>query len=61
MWFSIIFRSLVDVGGSLILVEFNKFFRAVGLGGLVRYTININRKFRLVDSSGFLGSNFRSK
>jgi len=44
MWFSIISRFLVDVGGILRLVE---------LGRLFRYRVDVSRNFRLVNPSGF--------
>ena len=53
MWFSIIFRFLVDVSGNLILVEFSGILRLVELGGLLRYRVNISGNFRLVDSGKF--------
>ena len=53
MWFGIIFKSLVDVSGNYISVEFNKILRLVELGRLLRYIIDVNRNFRLVDSGGF--------
>ena len=48
-----IFRSLIDISRSLILVEFGKISRLVELGRLLRYKIDISRNFRLVDPSGF--------
>ena len=53
MWFSIIFRFLVDVSGNLILVEFSRILKLVELGGLLKYRVDISRNFRLVDSSRF--------
>ena len=59
MWFSIISRFLVDVGGILILVEFGRILRLVELGGLFRYRVDVSGNFRLVDSSGFFRFWFR--
>ena len=44
MWFSIIFRSLVDIGRNLISVEFS---------GFLGRRVDISRNLRLVDLSGF--------
>ena len=52
MDFSGISRSLVDISGNLILVEFSRIPRLVESGRFLRY-IYISRKFRLVGPSGF--------
>ena len=44
------FKSLIDIGGSLILAE---------LDGLLRYRVDVNRNFGLVDLSGFFRFQFR--
>ena len=43
----------MDVSGILILAEFSKILRLVGLGGLFRYKVDISRNFRLVGFGGF--------
>ena len=48
-----IFRSLVDVGGNLIFVEFSGILRLVESGRFLRRGVNISRNLRLVDLSGF--------
>ena len=48
------FKSLVDVVGYLILVEFSGIIRLVEFSGFLRCGVNINRNFRLMDFSGFL-------
>jgi len=53
MWFSIIFRFLVDVSRNLISVEFSKILRLVKFGRILRYRVDINRNFRLVDPGRF--------
>jgi len=62
VWFSIIFRFLVDISGNLILVEFGEILglvefsgilMLVELGGLFGYRVDISGNFRLVDPSGF--------
>jgi len=53
MGFSGIFKSLMDISGSLTLVEFSKIPRLVDLGGLLRYRVDISRNFRLVDLNRF--------
>ena len=50
--FSGISRSLVDISGNLILVEFSGIPKLVKSGGFLRY-INFSRNFRLVNPSGF--------
>ena len=52
MDFSGISRSLVDISGNLILVEFGRIPRLVELGGFLGYAY-ISGNFRLVGSSGF--------
>jgi len=51
----VIFRSLVDISGNLILIEFSGIFGLVELGGLLRYRVDISGNFRLVNSGGFFG------
>ena len=41
------------VSGNLILVEFGRILGLVELGGLLRYRVDINRNFRLVDPGRF--------
>ena len=52
MDFSRISRSLVDISGNLILVEFGRIPRLVKLGGFLGY-VYVSRNFRLVGPSGF--------
>jgi len=59
MWFGIISRFLVDVGGILMLVEFGGILGLVELGGLFRYRVDFSRNFRLVDFSRFFRFRFR--
>ena len=53
MWFSVISRSLVDVGGNLILAEFSRILKLVELSGFLRYLVDIHRNLRLVDPNRF--------
>ena len=46
-------RSLVDISGIFILVEFSRILRLVESGGFLRCKVDINRNLRLVDFSGF--------
>ena len=48
-----IFRSLVDVSGNLILVEFSRILRLVESSGFLRRGVVITRNLRLVDLSRF--------
>ena len=48
-----IFRSLVDVGGNLIFIEFSGILRLVESGGFLRRRVDIGGNLRLVDLSGF--------
>ena len=50
--FSGISRSLVDISGNLIFVEFGRIPRLVESGGFLRY-IDFGRNFRLVGPSRF--------
>ena len=52
MDFSRISRSLVDIGGNLILVEFGRIPRLVESSKFLRY-VYISRNFRLVGPSRF--------
>ena len=52
MDFSGIFRSLVDISGNLILVEFSRIPRLVESGGFLGY-VYVSGNFRLVGPSGF--------
>jgi len=51
----VIFGSLVDVSGNLMLVEFSGIFGLVELGEFLKYKVDISGNFRLVDSGGFFG------
>jgi len=53
MGFSGIFRSLVDIGRNLILVEFSGISRLVESSKFLRYMVDSYRNFRLVDFSRF--------
>jgi hypothetical protein len=46
-------RSLVDISGIFILVEFGRILRLVESGGFLRCRIDISGNLRLVDLSGF--------
>ena len=52
-------RSLIDVVGYFILVEFNRIIRSVEFSKFLRYKINISRNLRLIDLSRFLKFWFR--
>ena len=54
MGFSGIFRSLVDISGNLMLVEFSKIPRLVESSKFLRRGVHISGIFRLVELSGFL-------
>ena len=51
MEFNRVFRSLVGVGGILILVEFGGIFMLVESGGFLRRRVDISRNLTLVESS----------
>ena len=53
IWFSIVFKSLVDVGGNLALVEFGGIPRLVESSKFLRRRVDISRNLRLIDFSGF--------
>ena len=53
MGFSRSFRSLVDISGIFILIEFSKILRLVESGEFLRYRVDISRNLRLVDLSRF--------
>jgi len=53
MEFSGVFRSLVDVGGILMLIEFSGIPGLVESSGFLRYRVDSYRNFRLVDYGGF--------
>jgi hypothetical protein len=53
MGFGRISRSLVDIGGNLILAEFGRILRLVESSRFLRRGVDISRNFRLVDLSGF--------
>jgi hypothetical protein len=53
MGFGRIFRSLVDISGNLIFVEFSRILRLVESGRFLRRGVNIGRNLRLVDFGGF--------
>jgi len=50
----------VDVGRSLILVEFSGILGFVELGGLFRCRVDIGRNFKLVNPGGFFRFWFRA-
>ena len=52
MWFSTIFRFLVDVNRILILMGSGRILGLVELGGLFRYRVDVSRNFGLVDPGG---------
>ena len=53
MGFSRNSRSLVDISGIFILVEFSRILRLVESGRFLRYRVDISRNLRLVDLSRF--------
>ena len=53
MEFSGVFRSLVDVGGILILVGFSGIPRLVEFSEFLGYRVDSYRNFRLVDPGRF--------
>ena len=53
MGFSKNFRSLMDISGIFILVEFGRILRLVESGRFLMYRVDIGRNLRLVDLSGF--------
>ena len=52
-------RSLADIIGYLILVEFSGIIKLVESSGFLRCRIDINRNLRLMDLSGFPKFQFR--
>ena len=48
-----IFRSLVDISGNLIFMEFSGILRLVESSGFLRRRVDIGGNLRLVDLSGF--------
>ena len=53
MWLSVISKSLVDISGNLILVEFGGIFGLAESGRLLRCKVEVSGKFRLIDLGGF--------
>ena len=53
MEFSEVFRSLTDISGNLILVEFGKISGLVESSGFLRRRVDISKNLRLMDPSGF--------
>jgi len=53
MEFSGVFRSLVDVNGILILVEFSRIPGLVEFSGFLRYRVDGRGNFGLVDCGRF--------
>ena len=53
MGFSRNFRSLVDISGIFILVEFGKILRLVKSSGFLRCRVDISGNLRLVDLGRF--------
>jgi len=51
--FSKISKSLINIRGNFILMKFGKILRLIKLGRLLRYKVDISRKFRLIGLSGF--------
>ena len=46
-------RSLVDISGIFILVEFGEILRLIEFGRFLRCKVDISGNLRLVDLSGF--------
>ena len=53
MEISRIFRSLVDVSGNLIFIEFSRILRLVESSRILRRKVDISRNLRLVDLLDF--------
>ena len=53
MEFSKVFRSLMDVSGNLISVEFSRISGLMESGGFSRRKVDISGNLRLIDLSGF--------
>ena len=53
------FRSLADVVGYFILVEFSGIIRLMEFGGFLRYKVDISGNLRLMDFSRFFKFRFR--
>jgi hypothetical protein len=53
MGFGRIFRSLVNISGNLIFVEFSGILRLVESSRILRRGVDVGRNLRLVDFSGF--------
>ena len=47
-------RSLIDISGYLVLVEFGRIIRLMESSRFLRYRVDISRNLRLMDFSGFL-------
>ena len=54
-----VFKSLVNVRGNLILVEFSRILGLVELSGFFGYKVDISRILRLIDLSRFFRFLFR--
>ena len=54
MGFSKNSKSLVDISGIFILVEFSRILRLVESGGFLKCRVDISGNLRLVDLSRFL-------
>ena len=47
------FKSLMDISGNFMLMEFGGIPRLVKSGRFLKYRVDINRNLRLMDFSGF--------
>ena len=61
MKFSKFFRSLIDVSGNFILVEFSKISKLVEFSRFLRQKVDIGGNLRLINPSGFPRFQFRAK
>ena len=53
MEFSRFFKSLMDISGNFILVEFGKISRLIESSGFLRQGVDISKNLRLINLSGF--------
>ena len=59
MEFSKNFRSLMDISGNFILMEFGRIPRLVKFNKFLRRRVDISRNLKLINFSGFLKFQFR--
>jgi hypothetical protein len=61
MEFSRNFRSLIDISGNFISMEFSGIPKLVESSKFLKHRVDIGRNLRLIDFSGFLRFQFRVK